>query len=147
MATSRPGKVVSSRAVHRLLDKWALRHMLSSITVVYHMGHTLQEMGFTLRSLQLPPQDGNNAQVCLTPLLRSFLVERGCTTMSSWTFLHPQAGPHVLVGSHDAVSRGGLKEALADCVAESTERHGTTHVSHHAVVIVVGRPLPHPARA
>ena len=57
MATSCPGKVVSGRAIHRLVDSWKLQTLRSTITVSYHMGHTLQEMGFTLRSLEIPPEN------------------------------------------------------------------------------------------
>ena len=57
MATSCPGKVVSGRAIHRLVDSWKLQTLRSTITVTYHMGHTLQEMGFALRTLEISPEN------------------------------------------------------------------------------------------
>lgn len=51
MVTSKVGRAVQHRRTSRLLDAWKLLDMRSTMTVTYHMGHTLQEMGFTLRPI------------------------------------------------------------------------------------------------
>ena len=62
MATSCPGKVVTGRAIHRLVDSWKLQTLRSTVTLSYHMGHTLQEMGFTLRSFDIPLENIRTTQ-------------------------------------------------------------------------------------
>ena len=62
MATSCPGKVVTGRKINRLLSNWKLQTLRSTLTLTYHMGHTLQEMGFTLRTLDIAPENILTAQ-------------------------------------------------------------------------------------
>ncbi len=55
MATSKAGKVVASRSLHRCVDSWKLRDLKARMVVTYHMGHTLKEMGFTLQPQRIVP--------------------------------------------------------------------------------------------
>ncbi|KAK2143626.1 hypothetical protein LSH36_825g03027 [Paralvinella palmiformis] len=54
MVTSKVGKPVSRRSVLRKVDSWRRKELLSSLKIHYRMGHTLQEMGFTLKPCLIP---------------------------------------------------------------------------------------------
>ena len=48
MATSKVGKDLCRRRVFRNVDRWKRKELLSNLCVHYHMGHTLESMGFKL---------------------------------------------------------------------------------------------------
>ena len=49
MATSKAGKELYQRRIFRNVDQWKRVELLSKQTIQYHMGHTLQSMGFQLQ--------------------------------------------------------------------------------------------------
>ena len=83
MATSCPGKVVTGRAIHRLVDSWKLQTLRSTLTLTYHMGHTLQEMGFTLRTLDIAPENILTAQRHQQKVANQRQEVRGDTTVKA----------------------------------------------------------------